>query len=54
MHVSGEMLGAQIASLHNLHFYLDLVRQVRERIKEGRFSPWAKAVVERIEEGERE
>lgn len=38
--ISGEMLGAQIASLHNLSFYLWLVRTAREKIIEGSFSEW--------------
>ena len=35
-----EMLGAQIASIHNLAFYLNLVKQAREKIKEGVFPLW--------------
>ncbi len=38
--VSGEMLGAQIASQHNLAFYLWLMDQAREKIEEGNFSTW--------------
>jgi len=38
--ISGEMLGAQIASLHNLSFYLWLVRTAREKIIEGSFTEW--------------
>jgi len=34
---SQEILGAQIASLHNLHFYLWLVDQAREKIIDGTF-----------------
>jgi queuine tRNA-ribosyltransferase len=37
---SGEMLGAQIASLHNLAFYLWLVRQAFEEIAGGTFTAW--------------
>ena len=35
-----EMLGAQLATIHNLHFYLDIMRQMREAIEEGRFQAW--------------
>ncbi|HMR18485.1 MAG TPA: tRNA guanosine(34) transglycosylase Tgt [Sphingobacterium sp.] len=42
---SQEILGAQIASLHNLHFYLWLVRQAREKIIEGTFYPWKEKMV---------
>jgi queuine tRNA-ribosyltransferase len=37
---AGERLGAQIASIHNLAFYLDLVRVAREKIIEGTFYEW--------------
>jgi len=36
LHVK-ELLGMQLASLHNLYFYLDLMRELREAILEGRF-----------------
>jgi queuine tRNA-ribosyltransferase len=44
---SNEMLGAQIASVHNLTFYLWLVNTAREKIIEGNFSSW-KAQIEKI------
>jgi queuine tRNA-ribosyltransferase len=31
------MLGAQLATLHNLHFYLALMREVRAALAEGTF-----------------
>lgn len=49
--VSGEMLGPQLASVHNLYFYLDLMRQMRAEIAAGTFHVWAGARVARIEEG---
>ena len=45
---SGEILGAQIASLHNLHFYLWLVKQAREKIISGEFYEWKKIMVNRL------
>jgi queuine tRNA-ribosyltransferase len=33
----GEMLGPMLASIHNLHYYLNLMREVREALDEGRF-----------------
>ena len=42
---SGEMLGAQIATLHNLHFYLWLVKEAREKIIAGEFYNWKKIMV---------
>jgi queuine tRNA-ribosyltransferase len=35
-----EMLGAQLATIHNLHFYLDIMRQMREAIEATRFEDW--------------
>jgi queuine tRNA-ribosyltransferase len=43
--ISGEMLGAQIASLHNLAFYLWLVRQARKEIKSGTFTAWKEKII---------
>ncbi len=36
----GEMLAPMLASLHNLHYYVDLMRQVRRALDEGRFAAW--------------
>ena len=41
---AGEMLGLQILSIHNLTFYLELVRQAREHILKGDFKQWKDAV----------
>lgn len=38
--VNREILGAQIASVHNLRFYLWLVRSAREQILAGTFAAW--------------
>jgi len=38
--VSNEMLGAQIASLHNLAFYMSLMSEIRTRIQDGTFYQW--------------
>jgi queuine tRNA-ribosyltransferase len=46
--ISGEMLGAQIATIHNLAFYLSLVREARERIVDGTFGSWKEETVRRI------
>jgi queuine tRNA-ribosyltransferase len=35
-----EMLGASLATIHNLFFYLDLMRQMRQAIQVGRFDAW--------------
>ena len=33
-----EILGARLNTIHNLHFYLDLMRQAREALEAGRFA----------------
>jgi queuine tRNA-ribosyltransferase len=33
----GEMLGPMLATIHNLHYYLNLMREVREALDNGRF-----------------
>lgn len=45
---SGEILGAQIASIHNLHFYLWLTGQARERIIAGDFYSWKEKMVKQL------
>jgi queuine tRNA-ribosyltransferase len=39
----GEMLGPMLASIHNLHFYVNLMREVRQALDEGRFEAWRQA-----------
>ena len=46
--VSNEMLGAQIASMHNLGFYLWLVGQARTNIENGTFKSWKEAMVKKL------
>ncbi len=45
---SGEYLGVQIATIHNLAFYLRLVKTAREKIKEGTFMAWKNEVVKKL------
>jgi queuine tRNA-ribosyltransferase len=45
---SQEMLGAMIASVHNLAFYLWLVGQAREKIIEGTFLTWKNQMVVKL------
>jgi queuine tRNA-ribosyltransferase len=48
--MSGENLGAQIASIHNLAFYLWLVREARKKIEEGNFIKWKNSMVKKLSE----
>ena len=46
--VCGEMLAAQIASLHNTGFYLWLVGEARKHIIAGDFASWKTMMVEKL------
>ncbi len=46
--VSKEILAAQIASIHNLSFYLWLVGQAREHILAGDFAVWKDQMVKKV------
>ena len=37
----GEMLGPMLATVHNLHYYLNLMREIREALDAGRFAAFA-------------
>jgi queuine tRNA-ribosyltransferase len=43
--ISGERLGAQIASIHNLAFYLWLVREARNHLITGDFTDWKNQIL---------
>ncbi|MGC3943924.1 MAG: tRNA guanosine(34) transglycosylase Tgt [Chryseolinea sp.] len=46
--INKEILGAQIATLHNLTFYLWLVREARKQIIDGTFAGWKNRMVEKV------
>ncbi|TRX55961.1 tRNA guanosine(34) transglycosylase Tgt [Fulvivirga sp. M361] len=46
--MSKEILGAQIASIHNLTFYLWLMNSAREEIQKGTFFDWKSGMVEKV------
>lgn len=46
--ISKEILGAQIASIHNLNFYLWLVNEAREHIIAGDFYDWKNKMVKQL------
>ncbi|UCH14648.1 MAG: tRNA guanosine(34) transglycosylase Tgt [Bacteroidales bacterium] len=46
--ISQEILGAQIATLHNLSFYLWLMEEARKRINEGSFLQWKNTIVKKL------
>ena len=46
---ANEYLGKQIATIHNLGFYLWLTREARKRIQEGDFSEWKNRMVKQMD-----
>lgn len=46
--ISKEILAAQIASIHNLSFYLWLVKEAREQIQKGTFVDWKNQMVKKV------
>ncbi len=45
---TGENLGIQIATIHNLAFYLDLMKEARKRILDGSFVEWKNAITPKL------
>ncbi|MBI2418598.1 MAG: tRNA guanosine(34) transglycosylase Tgt [Ignavibacteriales bacterium] len=46
--VAGEILALELASIHNLHFYLELVRAARKHILEGSYINWKNFIIESL------
>ena len=46
--VSRELLGMQIASIHNLAFYLWLVGEARKQIIDGTFTSWKAEMIKKV------
>jgi queuine tRNA-ribosyltransferase len=49
--VAGEMLAGTLLTIHNLHFYLDLMAQARSHLETGDFAPWHRQWISRYEAG---
>jgi len=47
--MSNELLGKQIASIHNLAFYVNLMKIARDKIKEGTFYNWKEKLVKKLD-----
>jgi len=46
--IAEEILALELASIHNLYFYLDLVKQARKHIQDGDFLEWKNKTVNEI------
>ncbi len=49
--LAGEILSCTLLTLHNLHFFLDLMAQARAHIEAGDYAAWHRAWIERYEAG---
>ncbi len=47
--MSNELLGKQIASIHNLSFYSRLIKKAREEIKKENYLKWKNSIVKKLE-----
>lgn len=47
---NSELLGLELASIHNLTFYLWLMEQMRNHIQDGTFSSWYKEMAEQVDQ----
>jgi queuine tRNA-ribosyltransferase len=47
--LAGEILGCTLLTIHNLHFYLDLMAQARAHLEAGDYAPWYRGWIERYE-----
>ena len=43
-----EILGLRLNTIHNLHYYLDLMRRARQAIEAGSFPAWKDATLARM------
>ena len=48
LYTSNEILGPMIGSLHNLHFYLQLVTVARQKIMDGVFASWKAEILPKL------
>lgn len=46
--IAGEILGLQLASMHNIAFYLDLMRRAREKILSDDYRRWKREILRKL------
>lgn len=46
--IAGELLALELASIHNLRFYISLIGEARKRIIDGSFNEWKNKIIEKI------
>jgi queuine tRNA-ribosyltransferase len=48
LYIAKEILALELGSIHNLHFYLNLVKEARRKILEGNFRNWKEEIINKI------
>jgi queuine tRNA-ribosyltransferase len=49
LYVADEILGLRLNTIHNLHYYLDLMQQARQAIESGTFPTWRAETLARMQ-----
>ena len=48
-----EILSSVLNTIHNLYYYIGLMRDMREAVSQGSFAAWSRAFYERYGEGDK-
>jgi queuine tRNA-ribosyltransferase len=48
LYMAGEILALRLLTLHNIHFYMNLVRSARKHILDGTFAEWKREQVQKM------
>lgn len=51
LYMAGEILALRLLTLHNVHYYMQVVKNARKRILEGTFTEWKKEAVLKMKQG---
>ncbi|MFC1476380.1 tRNA guanosine(34) transglycosylase Tgt [Fibrobacterota bacterium] len=51
LYMAGEILGIRLLTLHNVHFYMDLVTVARKHILDGTFIEWKREIMGELKKG---
>lgn len=54
LYVARELLSYRLNTIHNVHFYLSMMREIRDAISNGKFVDWRKSFYERRNSAEEE
>jgi queuine tRNA-ribosyltransferase len=52
--IAGEVLGPHLLTLHNIHFFINLMKEIRAHIEQGDFAKWSQQFLTRYRATDRE